>query len=147
VQAHHTVVQRQGAKGAIHFMPAGRSLGDEYWKTLSSKLNWQTLFEGDLPEAPAFFLWLKEQVEEKIKPDYFLIDARTGVTEVGGAALTLLPDDIVLLFSNNPESLWGTREAIRAIRRVPRPAPLREARIVPVLTRFPSDEPDEGDVL
>lgn len=142
MEDHAVRIKRSSEKGEIRLMPAGRALAGDYWKALT-RLHWQELFEKDIGDGVPLFLELQERIEETFHPDILLIDARTGVTEVGGAALTLLPDDVVCLFSNNPESKWGTREAIRAIARTRRKTSQKPVRIVPVLTRFPPDEEED----
>ena len=44
-----------------------------------------------------FFLELKERIREEFNPDFLLIDARTGITEIGGVATTVLPEKVVVL--------------------------------------------------
>lgn len=123
--------------GKILLMPAGRPLLAEYWSRLV-KLRWPDRFYEEYGEGFVFVADLKRRIDEECQPDFLLIDARTGVTEVGGVALTLLPDQVVFFFVNNPESKEGTREIIRSISRT---LSAREKLpiVVPVLTRIPED--------
>lgn len=146
IEGHAVGITRPHKKGEVLLMPAGQALSGEYWKKLTH-LHWQELFGKDLGDGVPLFLELKDRIHETFKPDYLLVDSRTGITEIGGAALTLLPDDVVCLFSHNDESLWGTREAIRAISKTPRLLSQKPVRVVPVLARFPKDEAEEANVL
>ena len=38
---------------------------------------------------------LQARIEDEMYPDYLLVDARTGVTELGGLATTILADTVV----------------------------------------------------
>jgi CRISPR-associated protein Cmr1 len=142
IKEHVTKIVRAGDKpltgtGEVLLMPAGQPLWAEYWNRLV-KIRWPDRFYEEYGEGFLFLLELKRRIEEECNPDVLLIDARTGVTEVGGVALTLLPDKVVFLFVNNDESREGTREIIRSISRtLPEGDKLPE--VVPVLTRVPED--------
>src|SRR4029079_6952337 len=120
----------------ITLMPAGNVLSANYWRQLA-RLDWHKLFYSEEAEGIPFFLELKERIKAEFSPDFLLIDARTGITEVGGVATTLLPDQVVCLLLNNRENLEGARQVLRSIYRhsVMRQEPIR---IVPVLSRIPS---------
>ncbi len=140
VSASHPVTEYiqevPSSEGKIWLMPAGDPSSEEYWKRMAG-LQWSSRFRADSSEGFLFFLELKRRIEEECAPDVLLIDARTGVTEIGGVALTLLPDQVVCFFVNNAESIEGTREIIRSI---PRSMPTGESPpgIVAVLTRIPA---------
>lgn len=145
IDGHYVRVNRASEKGGeVLLMPAGRAFSADYWQKLT-KLNWQELFGSERGTGVPLFLELRDKIRESCDPEFLLIDARTGITEVGGAALTLLPDAVVCLLSNNPESKWGTREAIRTIARTPRLRSQEPVRVVPVLARFPYGEDSESD--
>jgi hypothetical protein len=78
---------------------------------------------------------LQARIADELRPDYLLIDARTGVTELGSLATTILADTVVCMFVGNRESLEGTVEVIQALMRAPRLANQGPIRIVPVLSR------------
>ena len=44
---------------------------------------------------------LQARIEDELKPDYLLIDSRTGVTELGGLATTVLADTVVCMLVPN----------------------------------------------
>lgn len=123
--------------GRIQLMSAGSAPHRDYWKKLA-QVNWHDLFYGSNPIGVPFFLELKERIRKEFQPDFILIDARTGITEMGGVATTLLPDTIVCLALGSVEHLAGLRAVIRGIRQS---AMLNEAQtvveIVPIISRLP----------
>jgi hypothetical protein len=88
------------------------------------------------------FLDLKAQIEKEYSPDYVLIDARTGITEMGGAATSILADQIVVLLLDSDEHLEGSRAVLRAFTSYRDPSP----RISVVLSRLPADAGEREDV-
>src|SRR5205085_210024 len=129
--------------GPITLMPAGNVLAATYWRQLA-KLDWHKLFYSETGEGIQFFLELKERIRTEFSPDFLLIDARTGITEVGGIATTLLADRVVCLLLNNRENLEGAREVLRGIKRVSMQRK-KAIGIVPVLSRLPTfPRPPEG---
>ena len=107
-----------------------------YWRRLA-QISWHELFYSDAAPGVPLFLELKQQIEQQFKPDFMLIDSRTGITEIGGVATTVLPEKLVCLLMKNRENLDGAREVLRSIRRVPRLPGQPEIEVVPVLTRIP----------
>jgi tetratricopeptide (TPR) repeat protein len=55
--------------------------------------------------------------DEKLKPDYVLIDSRTGDTDVRGICTRQLPDSVVLMFTPNEQNLVGLENVCDDIRR------------------------------
>lgn len=92
---------------------------------------------------------LKARLEQKLKPDYLLIDSRTGITEVGGVATNLLPDVVVCFMLNNAENLEGMRVVVQSIARKPEVYGGEVIDIVPVIARLPGvmDSDEEGILL
>ena len=122
------------AGGWLRLMPAGPAPHPPYWaalKELGDKLRL-----GD-PSGRGFMalLDLQARIADELKPDYLLIDARTGVTELGSVATTILADTVVCMFVENRESLDGARVVIEAIRRSPRLVNQSPIRILAVLSR------------
>lgn len=110
-----------------------------------SEISWQKLFyQGDYGDL--FFLELKERIENSIKPDFLLIDSRTGITEVGGICTTLVPDKVVFLICNNEENKEGARLILRSLRKAER-SWAEPINVTFVLSRFPpkkdADSKDE----
>lgn len=124
----------QGSGSWIQLMPAGPAPHQPYWADLKEFT--ESLNLGD-PSGQGIMalLDLQARIADELKPDYLLIDARTGVTELGSLATTVLADTVVCMFVGNPESVDGTVQVIQAFRRAMRLAGQRPIRIVPVLSR------------
>jgi hypothetical protein len=121
--------------GPIRLMAAGNIHSPDYWQRLAG-INWHNfLFDKD-QQGLRFFFEMKERIKAEFKPDFLLVDARTGITEVGGVATTILPDQVVCFVLNNQENLEGTRAVLRGLERASaaRPTPIR---VVPVVSRLP----------
>jgi hypothetical protein len=121
--------------GPIRLMAAGNILGPDYWRRLAA-IDWHKFLFGKDKQGLRFFLELKARIKDEFKPNFLLVDARTGITEVGGVATTMLPDQVVCFVLNNQENLEGTRAVLRGIERASaaRPTPIR---VVPVISRIP----------
>jgi hypothetical protein len=101
--------------GAIQIMRAGTAPSGDYWRALSH-INWYDILYGEKPVGVPFFLELKERIRAEYEPDFLLIDARTGITEMGGIATTVLPDTVVCLGLASNEHLEGLRAVMRGIK-------------------------------
>ena len=103
-----------GTKGGrLWVMPAGRR--DAAYRSALANLDWQRLYK----EEDGFLLFedMKKGWEEGLKPDYVLIDSRTGDTDVLGICTRQLPDSVVLMFTPNEQNLAGLENVCRDIRR------------------------------
>ena len=142
--ADHIVVlpAEQGAE--ISLMPAGPAPGKTYWAALK-KLGDTLHFAGPGGQGLMALLDLQARIADEIKPDYLLIDARTGVTELGSLATTLLADTVVCMFTQNRESLDGMKEVVRAINNSSRLVGQKPIRVAWVLSRDPA--PQVGEVF
>ena len=133
----HMIVLGHGAggQGWLWLMPAGPAPDKTYWVALK-KLG-DTLRLGD-PSGQGLMALLDMQarIADELKPDYLLIDARTGVTELGGLATTLLADTVVCMFAANQESLDGTLKVVEALESAPRLTGQKPIRLVWVLSRM-----------
>jgi MinD-like ATPase involved in chromosome partitioning or flagellar assembly/Flp pilus assembly protein TadD len=96
------------------FIAAGNPSSNEYWKKLA-QINWWKLFYSDQSEGIPFFLDLKERIKEKYKPDYLLIDSRTGITELSAITISILADSVVFFSANNKENINGCKHVLRSI--------------------------------
>jgi len=132
--------------GSIRLIPAGNVFSAEYWKKLAS-LDWYSMFYREDSEGVPFFLELKERIEIEFKPDFLLIDSRTGVTEMGGVCTALLPDKVVFLITNNQENIDGARQIIKGIKNVKRLPGQNPIEVILALTRIPSDEKRENEII
>jgi hypothetical protein len=130
--------------GSIHIMNAGTAPSGGYWRLLS-QVNWFELFYGNRPMGVPFFLELKERIRLSYDPDFFLIDARTGITEMGGIATTLLPDSVVCLALASVEHLEGLRAVMHGINQTSS----REGQpvqLLPVISRLPQGRDEDVDL-
>ncbi len=126
--------------GWLRLMPAGPAPQQAYWaalKQLGGKLRLED------PSGAGFMalLDLQARIADEFKPDFLLIDARTGVTELGGLATTILADTVVCLSGGSRESRDGTlkvMEALKSAGRLPNQKPIR---IVPVWSRITPETP------
>ncbi len=126
-------------------MPAGTAPSSAYWRALAG-LNWHDFFYRPGAQGLAVFLELKERIREEFAPDFLLIDARTGITEVGGIATTVLPDMVICLLANNRENLEGVRSVLRGIQRCNRVPAVTPIQVVPVLARVPHREKEVEEI-
>lgn len=133
-----------GAGGEIRLLPAGNILSPRYWDKLSL-LDWRDLLYRS--EGIPFFLNLKEEIRSALKPDFLLIDSRTGVTESSGLCTALLPDKVVCILVNNQENREGARQVLKAIRSAERPPGQKQIDLVLALARIPFSSDEEGKVI
>jgi MinD-like ATPase involved in chromosome partitioning or flagellar assembly/tetratricopeptide (TPR) repeat protein len=126
-----------GSTGTIRLMPAGAAPSSEYWHKLS-QINWHDYFYSPGGPGVPLFLELKARIESELNADVLLIDSRTGITEIGGVATTILADKVVCLLLNNRENIEGARAVLRSLRKAPRLEGMQPVDVVPVLTRIPS---------
>jgi tetratricopeptide (TPR) repeat protein len=98
----------------IDFISAGNIYSEKYWKTLFS-IDWIKLFYEKDSQGVALFTDLKERIKRELKPDYLLIDSRTGISEISGITMSILADEIVLLTVKNDENIQGLKYIIKAL--------------------------------
>ncbi|SDI28219.1 KGGVGR-motif variant AAA ATPase [Mucilaginibacter sp. P25] len=98
----------------ITMIPAGNIDSPEYWKKLSM-INWSDLFYAENASGVSFFLDFKAKIEKVFKPDFLLIDSRTGITDISGITLRLLAEQVVILCINNKENLFGSKKIIKSL--------------------------------
>lgn len=98
--------------GEVWVMPAGKR--DTGYAARLASIDWQDLYA----TKNGFLLLehLKSQWATELKPDYVLIDSRTGHTEVGGICTRQLADTVVILFIPNEQNLSGLAGVVSAIR-------------------------------
>jgi len=130
-------------EGKIRLIPAGNVLSSEYWRRLAS-IDWHDLFYKEGGEGIPFFLELKEKIRQELKPDFLLIDSRTGITEMSGICTSILPDKVVFLITNNRENIEGSRQILRGIQKAKRLKNQKPIQVDFVLTRIPFPKDDEG---
>ncbi len=97
--------------GKLCIMPSGRK---ETYAANFNQIDWGGLYE----RRDGFLLFedIREQWKQTIKPDYVLIDSRTGHTDTSGICTRQLPDAVVVLFFPNEQNLRGLVDVVRDIR-------------------------------
>lgn len=128
--------------GEIFFMGPGRQ-DSEYGKRLH-QINWQELYR----EHEGFLLFedLKAQWRAQIKPDYVLIDSRTGHTDIGGICTRQLPDAVVVMFLPNRQNLVGLTKIVDDIRAEKTRPKQKATQILFAMSNVPNID-DENNVL
>ena len=97
--------------GRVLLMPSGSSKA--YAKKFN-QIDWDSLYRRH--DGYLLFEDLKLQWERVIKPDYVLIDSRTGYTDVSGICTRQLPNAVVALFFPNDQNLRGLINVVKDIR-------------------------------
>ena len=131
----------------IVLIPAGKAPSIEYWRKLS-KLDWHELFYTPGALGVEIFLDLKLRIEKEIAPDFLLVDSRTGITEIGGIATTILPDAVICILLNNRENMEGARAVLRSLRRSSSDNK-KNIKVIVALSRLPvlKDKEPEANIL
>jgi cellulose biosynthesis protein BcsQ len=128
-------------KGELLLIPAGNVKSSEYWRRLAS-IDWNGFFYKEEGIGVPFFLELKELIQNELKPDFLLIDSRSGITETSGICTVLLPDKVVFLICNNLENIEGSRQISRSIQKSKRLKGQKVIEVHFVLTRIPTPGSD-----
>ncbi|RKH22170.1 hypothetical protein D7V77_27835 [Corallococcus sp. CA041A] len=131
------------SSGELWLMPAGRQ--DAQYGSRLNSIDWLKLYQEE--DGYLLFEDLKAQWREHIRPDYVLIDSRTGHTDVGGICTRQLPDSVVALFIPTEQNLIGLRAAVEAIRSEARPPRSRAIHLHFVPSNVPELDDEEGIVV
>lgn len=135
----------------VHLVPAGRVPSADYWAKLS-RINWHELFYSKDAKGVQIFMELRARILEELHPDFILIDSRTGITEMGGVATTLLADKVICLVLPTLENLDGSRAVLRSLRRTRRESGDDQFEILIAVSRLPQtrnwqDDQDSADKI
>lgn len=123
--------------GQLWIMPSGAQRAT--YAADFSRIDWGALYEQH--DGYLLFEDLKEQWKQVVRPDYVLIDSRTGHTDTGGICTRQLPDAVAILFFPNDQNLRGLSKVVHDIR-----AESRESRTSPIDLHFVmSNVPDLDD--
>jgi MinD-like ATPase involved in chromosome partitioning or flagellar assembly len=130
----------QFGEGTVDFVPAGQQ-GPGYALRVNG-FNWQDFYEklgGGL---------LLEGLKKRLREDYdfVLIDSRTGISDTSGVCTVQMPDELVVLFTLNQQSIKGAAavaESVTAQRRRASGEP--SLRVWPVATRVELAEKERLD--
>ncbi len=143
VKIHYSDIQHS----QLSLIPAGKINLSSYWRSLSN-IDWKKLFYGVAPIGVPIILHLKALIEREIKPDYLLVDSRTGISELSGIAIDILADEVVILLANNRENILGSSHVAKSILKnnlIPANNNAKK-KIHFILSRLPDDpNPDSRD--
>lgn len=128
--------------GCLHVMPSGEQ--HERYATSFREIDWLDLYERR--DGYLLFEDLKAQWGQFVKPDYVLIDSRTGHTDTGGICTRQLPDAVVILFFPNNQNLRGLTTVVQDIRAEARSPRNKRIDLHFVMSNVP-DLDDEDRVL
>jgi cellulose biosynthesis protein BcsQ len=140
---------RETAVPNVRILRAGRNDDGNYSRRVGT-FNWEELFI----RAPGIYRALAERLAAG--HGYVLIDSRTGVTDISGICTYLLPEQLVVVFTPNRQSLTGVRELVERATTYRRgsddlrpllvfPLPSRiEASLQDLRTRWRLGDPERG---
>jgi tetratricopeptide (TPR) repeat protein len=130
----------------IDFIAAGNVYSDKYWKTLFS-IDWVSMFYKEGSQGVALFVDLKERIRTELKPDYLLIDSRTGISEISGITMSLMADEIVLFAAKNDENMQGIKQIIKTLAQPENTLSGKISKLNFVLCRIPYFEKPEEKII
>ena len=128
--------------GALWSIPSGAQHA-AYAANLN-QIDWGALYERH--EGYLLFEDLKEQWKQVLRPDYVLIDSRTGHTDTGGICTRQLPDAVAILFFPNDQNLRGLTTVVHDIRSEVEGPRRKEIDLHFVMSNVP-DLDDEDSIL
>jgi MinD-like ATPase involved in chromosome partitioning or flagellar assembly len=123
-------------KPLVHLMPAGRVPSSDYWAKLS-RINWHDLFYMKGAQGVQIFKELQIRILDEFQPDFLLVDSRTGITEMGGVATTILADKVLCLVLPTVENLDGARAVVQSLKRSRRETGGPELDVIVAVSRLP----------
>ena len=100
-----------GRDGKLWIMSSGKT---EAYAAKFNQVDWGDLYE----RRDGFLLFedIRGQWKQTLKPDYVLIDSRTGHTDTSGICTRQLPNAVVVLFFPNEQNLRGLVDVVGDIR-------------------------------
>lgn len=127
-----------GSSGSLSLIPAGAAPSQAYWAALErlNQIVGTSPRRGGLLEA---VLELQARIAEELAPEFLLVDSRTGITELGGLATSVLADRVICLTTTAPEAVEGTLVVAEALRTAPRLSSQQPLQVEFVITRVPSE--------
>jgi cellulose biosynthesis protein BcsQ len=128
------------SNGEFWIMPSGLSDGD-YDERFKS-IDWQDLYENR--DGYLLFEDLRAQWDTVLKPDYVLIDSRTGHTDIGGICTRQLPDAVLLFFFPNEQNRRGLDTIVKQIREETSSERARNAKLHFVMSNIPELDDEDG---
>jgi MinD-like ATPase involved in chromosome partitioning or flagellar assembly len=131
-------------KPMVHLIPAGRAPSPDYWSMLSA-INWHDMFYKKGAQGVQIFKELQTRILDELQPDFLLVDSRTGITEIGGVATTLLADKVLCLVLPTLENLDGARTVLQSLKRSRREGNGTDLEIMVAVSRLPKMRGSEGE--
>ena len=128
--------------GALWSMPSGAQ--HAAYAANFNQIDWGALYERH--DGYLLFEDLKEQWKQVLRPDYVLIDSRTGHTDTGGICTRQLPDAVAILFFPNDQNLRGLTTVVHDIRSEVEGPRRKEIDLHFVMSNVP-DLDDEDSIL
>jgi hypothetical protein len=128
-------------EGTLDFVPAGRQ--DAAYANRVNSFNWQKFYEllggGILIEA------VKQNLRSLY--DFVLVDSRTGVSDTAGICTVQIPDELVVCFTLNRQSIYGAAAVARSAMEQRRVGTgLSNLKIWPVPMRIERSERDRLEI-
>ena len=96
-----------GGTGCVHFLSAG--LQDAGYGSRVRDFDWRAFYER--LGGSAFI----DTFRERLKYDFILIDSRTGIADTSGICTLQLPDQVVVCFTYNRQSIKGAEAVAHSI--------------------------------
>ena len=93
------------APGTLDFVPAGRQ--DSAYAVRVNSFHWQQFY--DKLGGGVFLEAVKARLRQEY--DYILVDSRTGVSDTSGVCTVQMPDQLVVCFTLNQQSIEGASAA------------------------------------
>jgi cellulose biosynthesis protein BcsQ len=127
-------------EGTLELVPAGKQ--DAAYAVRTTSFDWQHFYE----HGGGIFL---EAVKRNLRADYdyVLIDSRTGISDTSGICTVQMPDELVVLFTLNGQSIKGASAIADSADRQRRTSDGRPSlKIWPVPTRVEPAEKERLDM-
>jgi hypothetical protein len=96
--------------GRLHLLCAGRQ--NASYAVRINTFNWQDFY--DRLNGGSFLEMVKSAVRADY--DYTLIDSRTGVSDTSGICTVQMPDQLVVCFAANEQSLTGSAAVVSSVK-------------------------------
>jgi MinD-like ATPase involved in chromosome partitioning or flagellar assembly len=126
--------------GRLDYIPAGRQ--DTGYPVRVNSFHWKRFYE-ELGGG-VFFEALKRSLRSEY--DFTLIDSRTGVSDTSGICTVQMPDDLVVCFTMNSQSIQGAAAVARsAFEQRSRPSSSRPLSVWPLPCRIELAERNKLD--
>jgi len=129
--------------GKLWLMPAGRN--DAGYQERLGNLSWRRLHPRHGTEP--FVATLRQSLVEEFRPHYVLVDARTGLSDIGGLSTHLLADMVVLIFNLTRPCLEGSVRAYRSFETAFRQPGTHLGAVQLVASPVPAETPGEGSLV